>query len=136
MADRYDAETRSRVMRQVHSTNTSIEIAVRKALHAAGFRFRLHRADLPGKPDVVLPRYRMIVFVHGCFWHGHGCKRAKLPATNTEFWERKRGRNMARDTAAREALTAAGWRVRTVWGCDVPGGVAAVLEELTAERAG
>lgn len=130
MPDVYDAATRSRTMRQVHSVNTSTELKVRKALHAAGFRFRLHRADLPGTPDLVLPKHKMAVFIHGCFWHGHGCKRARMPATNTEYWTRKRARTMARDAVATEALTIAGWHVRVVWGCDIDGGVSALIDEL------
>ncbi len=117
-------------MRAVHSTNTTPEKKVRQALHAAGYRFRLQRRDLPGTPDIVLPRYKTVVFVHGCFWHGHGCNRAKMPATNTTYWQAKRDRNMTRDAANAAALHERGWRVLVVWGCDLPGGIQTVLDVL------
>lgn len=104
-------------MAAVRSEDTAPEVAVRKALHAAGYRFRLHRRDLPGSPDIVLPCHRLAVFVHGCFWHGHGCTRAKRPATNTAYWDAKRERNSARDTLAQQRLRAEGWRVAVIWTC-------------------
>ena len=105
-------------MRQVGSRNTKPEMVVRRYLHAHGFRFRLHRDDLPGKPDIVLPRHKTVVFVHGCFWHGHpGCKHADLPASNREYWERKIGRNMTRDRRNARKLRQQGWRVLTIWEC-------------------
>jgi len=135
MADTFDPATRSDIMRKVLSKNTSPELAVRRALHAAGFRYRLHRKDLPGKPDLVLPRYKLVVQVHGCFWHGHPCKRgARMPATNREYWERKIGRNVSRDQAAREELERQGWRLRVLWECELRAGVEALLRELEAER--
>ena len=125
MADVFTPEERSRVMRSVRSRDTAPELRVRRWLHAHGFRFRLHRDDLPGKPDIVLPRYATAVFVHGCFWHGHaGCKPAELPASNREYWERKIGRNMARDRRNLRGLRALGWRALVVWECrirDEPG---------------
>ena len=105
-------------MAGIKGRNTKPEVVVRKALFAAGFRFRLHRKDLPGSPDVVLPGRRVAVFVHGCFWHAHlGCRYAKTPSTRREFWETKLGANVERDRRAREALLSAGWRVLVVWEC-------------------
>jgi DNA mismatch endonuclease (patch repair protein) len=107
-------------MAQVKSENTSPELAIRKLLHRLGYRFRLHRKDLPGKPDIVLPKYRTVIFVHGCFWHGHpGCKRAARPASNTDFWNKKLDRNIERDRKAREELEKTGWRVMTIWECEI-----------------
>lgn len=94
------------------------ELRVRRLLHALGYRFRLHRADLPGKPDIVLPKYRLCVFVHGCFWHQHpGCKRGSFPSTNREFWTRKFDQNRTRDANIVSALGKAGWRVSVIWEC-------------------
>ena len=107
-------------MAQVKSENTSPELAVRKLLHRLGYRFRLHRKDLPGKPDIVLPKYKTVIFVHGCFWHGHpGCKRAARPTSNTDFWNKKLDRNIERDRKAREELEKTGWRVITIWECEI-----------------
>jgi DNA mismatch endonuclease (patch repair protein) len=112
--------SRSENMRRVGNRNTAPEIAVRRILHAAGYRFRLHRRDLPGVPDIVLPKHRTAIFVHGCFWHGHrGCKRATIPATNSEFWAAKIEKNKARDAAASAALDRARWRVLTIWQCEI-----------------
>jgi len=93
---------------------------VRSILHCLGFRFRLHRKDLPGTPDIVLPKYGTVIFVHGCFWHRHpGCKKASMPQTNKEFWERKLARNVERDAEVSEKLTRIGWRVLVVWECEL-----------------
>ncbi len=120
MTDVYSAEKRSAVMRRVKGKNTSPELAVRKALTALGARYRLHRADLPGKPDIVLPGRRLALFVHGCFWHGHDCARGgRVPKQNRDYWVGKVSRNRARDTVNREALAALGWRVETVWECEL-----------------
>lgn len=109
---------RARVMRAVRGRDTAPERAVRRMLHAMGYRFRLHRADLPGRPDVVLPGRRAVVFVHGCFWHGHDCRRgARAPKRNADYWAAKVARNRARDAATAAALAAAGWRVFVVWEC-------------------
>ncbi|MDN0075490.1 DNA mismatch endonuclease Vsr [Crenobacter sp. SG2303] len=116
--DVVDARTRSRMMSGIRGRDTKPEILVRKALFAERFRFRLHRHDLPGSPDIVLPRYRVAIFVHGCFWHMHaGCRYAKMPATRTDFWSKKLRGNVERDARAMEALVAAGWRVLVVWEC-------------------
>ncbi len=116
--DVVDPEKRSRMMSGIKSRDTKPEIIVRKALFAAGFRFRLHRSGLPGKPDIVLPGRRIAVFVHGCFWHMHeGCKNAKLPSTRPEFWREKLGRNVERDRENVDALLELGWRVLVVWEC-------------------
>jgi len=111
-------ETRSRMMAGIRGKDTKPEMAVRRALFAAGFRFRLHRRDLPGAPDVVLPGRRIAVFIHGCFWHMHeGCSHAKLPATRPDFWKAKLEGNVERDQRAVEELLAQGWRVLVVWEC-------------------
>ena len=133
MADTVDPAVRSRMMAAVKARNTKPEVAVRKALHANGYRFRLHPRDLPGCPDVVLPRYRLAVFVHGCFWHGHDCRRGRKPSSNTGFWNVKLTRNVERDRAAAEALSAAGWAVETVWECSLEAGIERVLARLSAE---
>jgi DNA mismatch endonuclease (patch repair protein) len=116
--DKLTAEQRSEVMSRVKGKNTTPELRVRRALHAMGYRFRLHRNDLPGKPDIVLPKHRLCLFVHGCFWHQHeGCKRATFPETNREFWTKKLSQNRKRDEQAASALIQAGWRVCTIWEC-------------------
>jgi DNA mismatch endonuclease (patch repair protein) len=120
MTDVYTPEKRSAVMRRVKGKDTTPELAVRKALTALGARYRLHRKDLPGKPDIVLPGRRLALFVHGCFWHGHDCARgARVPKQNRDYWVGKVERNRARDAASREALAALGWRVETIWECDL-----------------
>jgi DNA mismatch endonuclease (patch repair protein) len=106
-------------MARVRTRDTAPEMAVRSVLHRAGFRFLLHDRRLPGTPDIVLPRLRLAIFVHGCFWHGHsGCPRAKAPATRAEFWRDKLARNAERDRAAAAGLALLGWRTLTVWGCE------------------
>lgn len=119
MADVFDPEQRSAVMRAVKSKNTTPELAVRKAAHASGLRFRLNRDDLPGKPDLVFPASKTALFVHGCFWHGHDCARgARMPATNRDYWQAKISRNMARDKASLAALKRQGWRAQVIWECE------------------
>ena len=117
MTDRLTIEQRSNLMRRVRGKDTAPELIVRRLAHAAGFRFRLHRKDLPGKPDLCFPSRRKAMFVHGCFWHGHGCKIGRLPKSRPEYWQPKIARNRERDTAAVAALAALGWRVLTVWQC-------------------
>lgn len=121
MADVVDPATRSRMMGGIRSRNTKPEILIRSLLHRQGFRFRLHVRNLPGKPDMVFPRYHAVVFVHGCFWHGHDCPLFKWPGTRPEFWREKIGRNQNNDYRARKALVAAGWRVGIVWECAIRG---------------
>lgn len=120
MTDRISREHRSWNMSRIRSQDTSPEIAVRALLHRLGYRFRLHRKDLPGSPDIVLPRFRVAIFVHGCFWHRHqGCEFAYRPKTRIEFWEKKFVTNVKRDSLALEALNAAGWQVIVVWECEL-----------------
>jgi DNA mismatch endonuclease (patch repair protein) len=108
-------------MRAIRNKNTQPEISLRKALHANGLRFRLNVRKLPGTPDIVLPKYHAVIFVHGCFWHGHDCPLFKLPSTRPDFWREKIERNRANDIKAMEALLARGWRVGVVWECAMRG---------------
>ncbi|KND17489.1 DNA mismatch repair protein Vsr [Pannonibacter phragmitetus] len=118
MTDIVDQQTRSRMMSGIRGKNTKPELALRRALHARGFRFRLHSKKVHGRPDLVLPKYRAVVFVHGCFWHRHkGCRYATTPATRSEFWQAKFAANVARDSSVRGALLDEGWRVATIWEC-------------------
>jgi DNA mismatch endonuclease (patch repair protein) len=118
MADIYSAKKRSEIMSRVRAEGTGPELIVRRVAHGLGYRFRLQRRDLPGKPDLVFPRYRKVILVHGCFWHGHErCSKAKRPATNRVFWERKLLRNMERDRQSVAALKKAGWKVLVIWEC-------------------
>lgn len=111
---------RSRVMRAVKATDTGPEMVVRRMLYKLGYRYRLHRKDLPGKPDLVFPGRKAVIFVHGCFWHGHDCKRgARTPKTNTKYWTEKIRRNVERDAQAIKDLEALGWRVLVVWECEL-----------------
>ncbi len=120
MADVVDSETRSRMMSGIKGQDTSPEIAVRRYLHAAGLRFLLHDKRLPGRPDIVLPKFRTVVFVHGCFWHRHeGCLNATFPASRPEFWRTKFAANVQRDAANVQALRTSGWSVLTIWECHV-----------------
>lgn len=129
--DIYSVRQRSRLMAKIRSRDTRPELAVRRRLHARGFRFRLHRKDLPGSPDVVLPRFRTAIFVHGCFWHQHpGCRRAALPSTRTRWWRQKLQRNVERDRRAVSCLRAAGWRVHVLWECEIRDDVEGVLDDL------
>lgn len=119
--DTFTSEERSEIMRRVKGKNTKPEVWVRSVLHRIGYRFRLHRKDLPGNPDIVLPRYRAVIFVHGCFWHQHpGCRKATIPKNNREYWERKLQRNVQRDQTAKASLEKLGWRVLTLWECEIP----------------
>ena len=116
--DVFTPQKRSEVMRAVKSSDTKPELALRKALHALGYRYRLHVKGLPGKPDLVFPRYRTVIFVHGCFWHGHTCKRGRrVPKSNVDYWVEKIARNKARDRKNATALRKLGWRVITLWEC-------------------
>lgn len=113
-------EQRSRMMSGIKGKNTKPELLLRSALHALGFRFRIQRKDLPGKPDIVLPKYKTIIFVHGCFWHRHpGCKYAYTPKSNVEFWTNKLEGNVTRDRLTEKTLEEMGWRVLIVWECEI-----------------
>jgi DNA mismatch endonuclease (patch repair protein) len=118
--DRLDKNRRSWNMGQIKGRNTAPEMAVRSMLHRAGYRFRLHRKDLPGKPDIVLPGRKTVIFVHGCFWHRHqGCKQCYTPKSNVDFWLAKFTGNIVRDQKNMEVLRKAGWRVVVVWECEL-----------------
>lgn len=131
MADVVSKEVRSRMMAGIRGKDTKPEMLVRRALTAAGVRYRLHRRELPGAPDMVMAGRRAVVFVHGCFWHRHeGCRHAKLPTSNAEFWIAKLERNVERDRKAVAELLAAGWRVLTVWECATRRGSEADLQRL------
>jgi DNA mismatch endonuclease, patch repair protein len=120
MADVHSKETRSYNMSRIRSKDTKPELIVRKFLHKNGFRYRLHVKDLPGKPDIVLPKYKTVIFIHGCFWHGHeGCKKSTLPTTRREWWKAKINANIANDEKAVKALKEKGWNVHTIWQCDM-----------------
>jgi DNA mismatch endonuclease (patch repair protein) len=113
--------TRSRMMSGIRGKNTRPEIVVRKGLFAMGFRFRLHSPDLPGKPDIVLPKYRTVIFINGCFWHGHDCPLFKWPSTRPGFWRNKIEGNRANDLKKDRMLHERGWRILTVWECSIKG---------------
>ena len=118
-------------MSRVKSSDTKPETFVRRALHAKGFRFRLHRKDLPGKPDIVLPKFKIAVFVHGCFWHQHSdCPRAALPKQNADFWREKMEGNVRRDTETVRRLRESGWEVVTIWQCQLKKATENLLKEL------
>lgn len=122
MADIVPAEKRSVMMAGIKGKDTKPELKVRRLLHAAGFRFRLHRKDLPGRPDIVLPRHKAVVFVNGCYWHGHEeCALYRLPLTRTQFWAEKIGGNRDRDARNIRDLLSLGWRVIVVWECALKG---------------
>lgn len=135
MTDIVDQETRSRMMSGIRGKNTKPELALRRALHRRGFRFRLHSSKVHGRPDLALPKYRAVVFVHGCFWHRHeGCRYATTPSTRPEFWQAKFDANVTRDNTVCATLLEDGWRVATVWECALrkPDQVAASAELLSA----
>lgn len=117
MADIVDRATRSRMMAGIRGRDTRPELELRRALYRAGFRYRLHVRGLPGRPDLVLRKYNAVIFVHGCFWHGHDCRYFRLPSTRRDFWARKIRGNRVRDRRNTNALLAEGWRVMTVWEC-------------------
>jgi DNA mismatch endonuclease (patch repair protein) len=118
MADRLTPQARSRLMARIRGTNTMPEMAVRSAAHRMGFRFRLHRRDLPGTPDLVFPRLRSVVFVHGCFWHGHGCGWKQASKSRVAYWTAKIRRNKERDAIALRLLRRIGWKTLVVWECE------------------
>lgn len=119
MADRVSPEERSAIMRRVRRKDTQPELAIRRLLHRMGYRFRLHAKELPGSPDVVFRPRRAVIFVHGCFWHGHHCRWARPVQSNGEYWAAKIDRNRRRDAAVEAALEAAGWRALVAWECEL-----------------
>lgn len=132
MADVHDKKTRSYNMSQIKGRDTKPEMLVRRFLHANGYRYKLHDKNLPGKPDIVLPKYKTVIFVHGCFWHGHSnCKYFTIPKTRTKWWMNKINGNKANDEKAVKALKKDGWKVITVWECKLkPAGVEKTLNSL------
>src|SRR5579871_5567865 len=118
--DKISPERRSANMRNIRSQNTTPEVLLRRLLHHEGYRFRLHRKDLPGKPDIVFPSRRKVIFLHGCFWHQHdGCREGRVPETRREYWDAKLTRNKQRDTANAALLNAGGWRSLVIWECEL-----------------
>lgn len=119
MADVFSAERRSAIMRAVRAKNTGPEVTVRRAAHRLGYRFRLHRSDLPGRPDLAFPSRRKAIYVHGCFWHGHDCRRgSRQPQNNADYWRNKIERNRSRDASNQEAMQELGWAVLVIWECE------------------
>lgn len=119
MADMFTPKRRSEIMSNIHSADTIPEVELRRLIHSLGYRFRLHRADLPGRPDIVLPSRKVAVMMHGCFWHGHTCKDGRRPNSNTEYWNAKLDRNAKRDKRNAAALRRRGWRCLVVWECQL-----------------
>ena len=120
MPDRFSSSVRSEIMRRVRSTGTKPELSVRRELHRRGYRYRLHRSDLPGRPDIAFPSRRKVLFVNGCFWHLHpGCVQVRMPEANRDYWEAKLTRNRQRDVENINALRNLGWEAMTVWECEL-----------------
>ena len=137
--DTVNKETRSRMMSSVRAKDTKLELEIRRRLFAMGFRFRLHRRDLPGKPDMLFPKYSAVIFIHGCFWHLHGCNRSKLPETRKGWWKTKLEGNQKRDMKTVSILKSNGWRVMIIWECSVRrSGIvqSEVLDEIADVAAG
>lgn len=128
--DVHSPEQRSYNMSMIKCKNTKPELLVRKWLWAQGYRYRLHRKDLPGKPDIVFPKIKKVIFVHGCFWHKHNCKYFRLPKTNTDFWEEKISENVRRDQQHYQALIAGGWDYFIIWGCELKTKSADIFDNL------
>jgi len=135
MADVVDSKTRSRMMSGIRGKNTRPELLIRKGLHARGFRFRLHDKRLPGKPDLVLPKYSAVIFVHGCFWHGHDCHLFKWPQSRSEFWRNKITRNKANDAESYASLKKGGWYILTIWECALKGRTRRPLDQVVDDAA-
>lgn len=132
MADTVSPEVRSRMMAAIKGKDTKPEMAIRRGLHALGFRYSLHSGRFPGCPDLVLTRHKAVIWVHGCYWHGHGCGSARLPASNEGYWHPKIGRTRERDERNAQAVEAAGWRHLTIWECALRGRSAPGLEAVLA----
>jgi DNA mismatch endonuclease, patch repair protein len=133
MADVLTPEQRRLNMSRIRGKDTRIELVLRSVLHAKGLRYRLHRKDLPGRPDLVFARYRTALFIHGCFWHGHGCHLSKMPETRKEFWAAKIAGNMLRDARAVAALREQGWRVAIIWECAIRGPGRKTADDLAGD---
>lgn len=136
MVDRLSPEARSRLMSRIRSRDTSPEVRVRSLLHRLGYRFRIHRRDLPGTPDIVLPGRGVALFVHGCFWHGHICKVGKMPKSRVDYWGPKIEANRARDARKKRQLRALGWKVIQIWECELkaPEALERKLKRLIPDR--
>ena len=132
MADIVSAAVRSRMMSGIRGRNTKPELLLRRGLHKLGFRFRIHVRDMPGKPDIVLPRFRAVILANGCFWHGHDCHLFKMPATRPDFWRTKIERNRTVDARVKAQLAGDGWRVGVVWECALKGRTKRPLDEVLA----
>jgi len=128
--DTVDRETRSKIMARVGQKDTGAEILLRKALHRIGLRYKLHDKALSGRPDIVLPRFNAVIFVHGCYWHSHGCYRSTMPKSRRKFWREKFDANMRRDERNRRSLLENGWRVLTIWECSLRGRSATPAAEI------
>lgn len=130
--DTFSSNKRSEIMRTIKSKNTSVELLVRKILFSKGFRYRIHKKNLPGKPDIVLKKYRTVIFVHGCFWHGHeNCNKAKLPKTRVEFWSDKIQKNKNRDKQTKQKLIELGWKIIEIFQCELkPKNITPTMENV------
>lgn len=122
MADTRSTEQRRRIMQSVGQKDTGPEMTVRRMAHALGYRYRLHVKGMPGKPDLVFPSRKKVIFVHGCFWHGHGCQKGRLPKSRPDYWVPKIEANRVRDAAAEKALADSGWTALTIWQCEIQSG--------------
>jgi DNA mismatch endonuclease, patch repair protein len=131
MTDKVSPEVRSRIMASIKGKDTKPEMVIRRALHALGFRYRLHVKDLPGCPDIVLPKYKVVIMVNGCFWHGHDCHIANRPKSRSEYWEQKIAKNRARDGQSKSQLIELGWRVATIWECAIFGKFKMLIPDLS-----
>ena len=136
MADHLSPQRRSKLMGTIRGKNTKPELSVRKLLHTMGYRFRLHKKDLPGRPDVVLKKYGTVIFINGCFWHGHNCGRGKLPNTNVDFWKRKISGNVRRDARNQRRLRGIGWSVQNIWTCQIERDIERIIRRLALMRLG
>jgi len=136
LADIVSPQKRSEMMSGIRSKNTKPEIIIRKALHRQGFRFRLHGTGLPGKPDLVFPKYKAVIFTHGCFWHGHECPLFKWPSSRPDFWKNKINRNREKDRESLEKLLDDNWRVMIIWECALKGKVRLRTDHMVLQVSG
>lgn len=129
--DIWSKQKRSEVMSKIRGKNTKPEMILRSQLFKHGFRFRVHKKDLPGKPDIVLPKYKTVIFINGCFWHYHkDCREGRIPATNSKFWREKLQKNIAKDEKYEQLLTALGWKVLVVWECEIEKHLEKIINNL------